>query len=399
MKNLFILSLLAFSFCLHAQDIPLSWIGKKTLLKEDSQVYAPEKIESIIKAYEGIIDKANRKYDNLERIDASIGISGQGGIGIFSTGFSKSVEFIWRKETDTPKTMKTLSVTQDEQQKLKLDLVEQLKSQVDWNSIKPSVRRKILKTLHKDAKKISTFAKTMSSITPPNGWQINSFWRNYYFSFDLGILDFLKVGYDKRIRFRFKITPSKEKESSRQSELVDKLFKKISKVDENEIKRETGYNLYRLRASFDLNISGDIKFASLSAGSGFLVEYTKTRKADILKKLNMSSLTIPFLSILKTADRAEQNRGLFKLNEVRFGLSVGTEFDIFLASLELESSFELHFRKGIKTSRAIDFTSPWDLALKQIDHRDRLSLTFQVPFLASLRVRPSVENRYEPSEK
>ena len=97
-------------------------------------------------------------------------------------------------------------------------------------------------------------------------------------------------------------------------------------------------------------------------------------------------------------------------NQVRYNFGISGEIDLNLVSLEKERDISFHFKRRenkeitIDESNKIENTYVYQeseaksvqkrLQLKQIDYMHRGSVSFGIPFINRIRIRPSYEYRY-----
>lgn len=414
---------------LQAQDIPLSWIepqnqktnNKKYLsnldpqgLSNDQEINIDNKLENIITSHNRIIKRLSDKYENLDRLDIGLGFNASGSLGIFSFGKSSSIELIWRRKENLKKEQKEITIdinplmSTDELYK---SLESHMGSIVNFQNINNRIKRKIIKTLYKDAKKINYFSKLVLETPQIGNWYINSFWRNYYFSSSIGFTENLSLGYEKRIRFRFKVNQTPMRiENKKYNPFIMSVMNTLNVLQTRDNLHD-GLDLYRCRAMIDFELGFDLFFFSKSVGKGFLVEFKKNDKfstpiktKDYFHHRIMSKITN---SINNLISQKELDGGALELNQVRYRFALSGELDFVLASIEKSSSIDLHFKRvatdilgdddedNKKLNKQILKSNP--IGLKQIDYRNRLKFSFGIPYINRIRIRPSIEYRYRPT--
>lgn len=414
-----------------AQDIPLSWIESQDLKTNNNKYQSPtepqalsheqeanidNKLENIISSHNRITKRLSDKYENLDRLDIGLGFNASGSLGIFSFGKSSSIELIWRRKENTKKELKEITININplmSADDLYKSLESNMNSIIDFQNINNRIKRRITKTLYKDAKKINYFSKLVLETPQIGNWYINSFSRNYYFSSSIGFTDNLSLGYEKRIRFRFKVNQTPLRVEDKKYNLFIMSVMNTLNVIQMRDNIHDGFDLYRCRAMIDFELGFDLFFFSKSVGKGFLVEFKKNEKfstpiqtKDYLHHRIMSKVTNSINNIIS---QKELDGGSLELNQVRYSFALSGEFDFVLASIEKYSSIDLHFKRvetdifgdddedRKKLSKQIHSNNP--IGLKQIDYRNRLNFSFGIPYINRIRMRPSIEYRYRPISK
>lgn len=422
---LFSLSLLS---NLLAQDIPLSWIDsqkQKTNYKKyhsniepqglsnDQEVNIENKLENIILSHNKIFKHLSVKYKNLDRLDIGLGFNASGSLGLFSFGKSSSIELIWRRKENLKKETKEITIDINplmSTEELHKSLESHINRIVSFQNINNKIKRRITQTLYKDAKKINYFSKLVLETPQIGNWYINSFLRNYYFSSSIGFTEDLSLGYEKRFRFRFKVnqTPLRV-EDKKYNPFIMSVMNTLNIIQMRD-NLQDGLDLYRCRAMIDFELGFDLFFFSKSIGKGFLVEFQKNDKfstpiqtKDYLHHRIISKATN---SINHLISQKELDGGDFELNQVRYRFALSGELNFVLASIEKSSSIDLHFKRtetdvfddDDEENKKLNIHNPKSdpIRLKQIDYRNRLKLSFGIPYINKIRMRPSIEYRYRP---
>ena len=421
----------------YSSDIPTSWIiggeketkesfNKSNELSEGDLESLENKVEKIYETNNRIVERISNRFPLTERFDIGFGVTTSGSIGIFSVGASKAIEFIWEREEEKvvePSTSeKTISLYPNMKEgEIQYLLVKNLEAVIDFDSLKPSVRRRIIRTLYKDASRINLLAKTMYKTRQVGHWYTRAFWRIYNFSSSYGILDDLSVGYAKRVRFRFNLNQSpyrySDGEDSKPSKLLFSLMKRFNEVS-NRDSSEDNFWLYRVFTEMSFNVSGDVLVFSKSIGTGYLLDFRRTDKFvpydHVEDDFKLSSKVVTKVTnyINKFVSKLNTDTKGFPLSQIRYSFAVSSEFDVLMASVEKEAEIQFHFKRVSESnleksffSDLFDTSMPDDMhsdkpiaKLSQVDYRHRASFSFKVPFVDRIRVRPSYEFRYEPAD-
>jgi hypothetical protein len=412
--NKLIVCLIFLSGFTYAQDIPNSWLKlnknkqfNTTENAEEDISLVENKIDNIITTHNRIITRLSEKYPRLDRLDIGLGVNSSGSLGLFSFGKSKAIELIWKKNEvqKSESNEKVINLNPYagvdayfQQMKVAMEEV------INFSQIKNRIKKKIIKTLYRDAKKVNAFVRTLYATPQVGSWYISGFWRNYYFSSSFGILDSLNLGHEKRIRFRFNIlTTPFELAEKKHNKFIHSVFNTLNMIQLRD-NLSDGLDLYRCRASIDYSIGFDLFFFSKSIQKGFLVEFKKNTKNTSLIETNdrlhhrlISKVTNKMNSIIATKELDAPN---LSLNQVRYSFSLAGELDFVLASFEKETTLDLHFKRNNsfdmqdkKKKKIVNSDSKYT-SLKQIDYRNRLNFSFGIPYINRIRLRPSIEYRY-----
>lgn len=425
MKALFLCCIV--SVGVYANDIPKSWLDSQyksnAFIEEDfDQTNLNQKLQSITETHNNVLERLAIKYPNLDRFDLALGVNSSGGIGIYSIGKSKSIEMIWRRRSpEKPKAKKEdIIINIDplkEDSAIAQEMVEQLGEIVDFSQIRGRIKRKIIRTLYRDASRINKFAKMVINTPQVGHWYTSAFWKNYYFSSSFGLLDVLNIGYAKRVRFRFKITRAPYRiESEQSTSLLTRMMGMFNRVNKLE-NQEDQFDLHRVWASVDFNLDFDILIFSKSIGKGYLVEFRK--KEDYIDhphaNIRFGKLPARLVSAVSNtfnqqiSKRIENDQdNIMAIDRVRYIFGISNSFDLSLVSLEKDSNINFHFKRRKRSTEMVEILSADNnsntkelnehtrVNLSQIDYRHRASFSFGIPFINRVRIRPSFESRYFP---
>jgi hypothetical protein len=407
--------LAAFFTNVFSQDIPMSWIDSSVKQKSNDRLssYAVEKVKTIMNTHSSLINRLDKKFSNLDRLDVAVGINSSGSIGLFSIGKSKTIELVWikdKKKEDSSNDIveKTIYLTPEmNEADINDQLVQNMREVINFHSLRRGVQRTILKTLYKDASRVNRFVKKLYVTRHVGNIYIKGFWSQYFFSSSFGLLDNLSVGYSKRVRFRFDLPALDESSSSigKPSAYLAGLMKNINKVAQRDNHNDE-FDFYRVWADMNIEVGTDLLIFSKSVGKGFLVDFRKTdRFADypnLDKTFNfgtniVNAISNQFNGKLKNINKDGTN---FPLSQVRYSFLVSKELDLMVASLEKTSEIDFHFKrktnKEKKVTNVVERVEPINVPfrLKQIDYRHRAAFSFGIPFINRVRIRPSYEYRY-----
>lgn len=420
--NILILSFLISAFIVKSasgNDLPQSWLGSSPSM--DLSFETQNKIGGILTTHDSILERLSQKYQNLDRFDLSLGVNSSGGIGIFSYGKSSSMEMIWSREDKEAKepTVAEIEINPlSTEKEIGDDLVRKMEQILDFKRIRGRVKRRIIRTLYNDASKINTFVQTLYNTPQVGNWYVHGFWRNYYFSSSFGILESLNLGYDKRVRFRFKLNrapyAANYSRSRVDNRILTGLMNTFNEISANE-NPDDQFEFYRVWASFDLSTSFDILIFSKSIGKGFLVDLRKNNDYYAPKQDGAKIVSSPVSYITNKINDVISNRlndsdKTMQLDQVRYRFGVSKELDLSLISIEKEADLNFQFKriKNKEISESVEKVfnlaevkpAPLNLnermkSLNQVDYRHRATFSFGLPFVNRVRLRPSYEYRYK----
>lgn len=417
-----IILFLFISLSAFANDIPFEWIGLENAntINTNRLISLSEKITNIQETHNTLLDNLGEKYPNLDRFDLSLGVNSSGSLGIFSFGKSASIEMIWRRKREeriNQDQVITIEITpQMEDDEIANAMIENIKEVISFKRIKNRVRKKLVSTLYKDASKINKLTKKVLNTPQVGNWAISGFWRNYYFSSSFGLFDIFTVGYDKRIRFRFNVINDQKEDSTagKADKTLVSLMTLFNQIQAHETNEKLEF--YRVRASVAFSAGFDILVFSKSVGKGYLVEFRKNDNfvefptLEDTKKLSGKIVTKVTNKINQIIAKNKLIGNVMDFNQVRYNFGISGEIDLNLVSLEKERDISFHFKRRenkeitIDESNKIENTYVYQeseaksvqkrLQLKQIDYLHRGSVSFGIPFINRIRIRPSYEYRY-----
>jgi hypothetical protein len=293
-----------------------------------------------------------------------VGVGGE--IGIVSGGVESAIEYIWknRKASQKVATQKSEVSEQNEVEILigsRVPTTESLYRQLQNGvlsslydlDLKNRQRRKILRWLKRDARRLGPVLTQALALPNIHGWEIDGFFKNYYFSAGGDLLEVLSAEVDRRIRFRFKISPSADAVTSpARWTSAQSLYVRILQSLAQASSLENPWELFRLeRAWYLLERSKelDLGFFSTGVGRGLLVQFRKTRPSTLASVSPGKSLVHmgQLQSLAKDWVRGVQNSSQYErtmfLDQIRLKLSLEGDFNVSLATFSKASTLELHY--------------------------------------------------------
>lgn len=322
--------------------------------------------ETDVQSINQIYESANRAVNNvnyqsddyLERFDMQLGFSGNSGIGVLSFGANSAIELVWMKNK-----LKKNNFTNDLEievsdlnSNLEEDLfqmvVSSIKRTFEHLEIKPRFERKVLKMLKKDASRLSEVIRDLSTMPKVDGWYIDGFFKSYGISIGGKILKIVDFGYDKRIRFRFKLNnfPSQKVSHQNLSMKQKKMSHLMKSFESLRVKTENHkFKLSRVRGIHDLSGSLDLAIVELKKMRGILIEYKRDEMDFENYPANMSNLGVNkinnfILSIFDKKDYVDRF-GELSLKQIRFKYGKDISSNLALVSLEKSSTLEFHYMR------------------------------------------------------
>jgi hypothetical protein len=306
--------------------------------------------------------KTKKKNLSLARFDLGIGIGAEGDVGLISAGLNSAIELIWQKNKGKYYEGDDIH---DEEIELNYsttpeDLYKSMKASIDQavklDVIKPKIRRKIIRKLKKDAERISLITKNLITMPAIGPWYINGFFKNYHFGLDGSLLSLLSVGYDKRVRFRFKIlnTPLKTTEPEELTPGQKKMRKLMMHFEKlRQRQKQNVFNFKRAWVIHEIGVNLNLLVANVSHSRGIQVEYKRISQDNFIYsneevtggKFNVPGVLNNLILSIFSNRYYEDIEDTLSLHQVRIKYEANTELDFQVVGLEKESTIQYHYMR------------------------------------------------------
>lgn len=320
----------------------------------------PGAIIKIAQEHQSVIQELSYKEKNLrlDRLDLQLGLSSSGELGILTFGASSAVELIWMRpkeldSDDIDDEREIILDTNSTPKNLFNDLRKEIDRFIDLKILNKKSQNRILRTLRKDAEEITSVVSSLVHMPSLYGWYIDGFFKNYAFSVSGKLLGILSAGYDKRIRFRFKVrrAPYRDQEldelNQKQLKLKN-LMSQFSLIAQRQNLRDT-FKLKRVWTINSIEKDLDLVVANLGISKGIQIEFKKQEdyfqdqtlkpKWIISEKINNK--------VISSFNRFDISTSPYELNlrQVRLKYTTETGLDFKLASINKPSTVEFHYKR------------------------------------------------------
>jgi hypothetical protein len=328
-------------------------LNTELLQRQDQRLV--NQIQNHISPFSESIEQKNSKKSSyqLERADLDFGLSGELGILFFSKGHERAVELIWERKEKKNNSSEVQDIeivlTGDDDETTKM-LLKNIKFHLGEKWANTKLRKKIINTIYKDARKINRYIHVVTSFNGSKNWYVRNYFKNYYFGASGEIL-VAGVGYDKRLRFRFTTpsvlvnsTPPKSRYQRRVTRELNKLadhFEEVSSVD-------MPYHIFemnRVRYLTDYGLDIDLGFMEISKGRGLLLEWVPSEKNAFNKSL-FPGMTAESMRVLASFFENNIKEGEnFHLGQIRLKGAIEKQLSLFFLSISRSRNIEYHYRR------------------------------------------------------
>lgn len=299
----------------------------------------------------------------LDRFDLQVGLTAAGDLGVLTFSGSSAVELVWLrnfkdKAEDDLADEETIDLEIDPYQSEE-DVYKQMYTSINsfFSKIflKPRFERRVLRKLRKDAFRINSIVNDLSTMPAVDNWYVDGFFQTYGFSVSGSLIDIVKIGYSKRIRFRFKINQdlllkkSLEELSKKQTKL-----KKLMHTFEHMRSKQgpEQFKFYRVRAGHTFGLDLDLGLVEISKSRGFVIEYRRLN-TPVNELLTKTKSTFPKMfsginhliarQFSKKQYRDDPDTLSLKQIRIKYGFEPGVGFKIL--TLSKDSTMEFHYKR------------------------------------------------------
>lgn len=328
-------------------------LNSELLQRHDQRLV--NQIQNHISPFVQSIERNEKKHSSyqLAQADLEFGLSAELGILFFSKGHERAVELIWerkeKKDTDTQTNEIEVTLTGNDDETAKT-LLKNIKFHLGEKWANTKLRKRIISTVYKDARKINRYIKVVTAFNGTKNWYVRNYFKNYYFGASGEIL-VAGVGYDKRLRFRF-TTPSvlinnqppKSRYQRRVTRELNKLadhFEEVSSVD----MPYHNFEMNRVRYLTDYGLDIDLGFMEISKGRGLLLEWVPSEK-NVFNKSLFPGMTAESVRVLASFFENNIKEGEnFHLGEIRLKGAIEKQLSLFFLSVSRSRNIEYHYRR------------------------------------------------------
>lgn len=294
----------------------------------------------------------------LDRLDLQVGISGSGDLGVLTFGASSAVELIWmrdkQEDSDDIDTEREIIIDPTEESDiLSQKMTKEIGQFVNLKILKRKQRKRIVRSLRRDAQKINALVKDLVQMPSFYGWYIDGFFKNYHFSASGDLLGIINLGYDKRIRFRFKVqrypyTNIPSDSLSKKQEKLKRLMKSFSLIAQRQDKNDI-FQLKRVWTINSLEKDLDLIIANIGKAKGVQIEFKKAEDYFQAEGLRFKWRKVELVNtkIINTFNNFDTNRTLkdLYLKQVRIKYTTDKGLDFQIASINKSSTIEFHYKR------------------------------------------------------
>jgi hypothetical protein len=301
----------------------------------------------------------------LDRLDVQIGLNASGQMGLLTFAGSSAIEFIWQRNLTT---LPGDDIDEDEQREVEIitnldssdSLFKTLYSEVDkflnFQKLKRKKRKKIINLLRRDAEKFSNLISDLVYMPQIGDWYVGGFFKNYSFSTGVS-LGAVSLGYNKRIRFRFKINKSplllsQTSDLTASQKSMELLMNKFNDLGNSSLQFNQ-FELKRVFAIHQFSKGLELGLFNISASKGVQIEYKKIKSspnsAESISRKKKSFPIIKFMneSIISRYDRKvyDDSSDKLSLHQIRIKYATENGLDFSLASFEKAGTLEFHYKR------------------------------------------------------
>ncbi len=360
------------SFELFAFKVPEKWQNLSGGVEESFFLSnLSDQIQSHNKTLEDLLDEVDDRKYRLDRYDLQFGLSSEGEFGVLSVGGEGAVEFIWQRnlldgdagddideQNWIERTIEVDWTTQSSD--IEKSLISETNKIVDLSKLKPRLRKRIIRKFRKDAEKLRKSVKELVLMPRVGDWYIGGFFQNYNFSkgFSLGIVD---LGYDLRIRFRFKVNSipllyRSVEDFSRKQKKLRALMLRFNKMGKSSSGIHHQFRLKRVWAIHDKSFDLDLGLVNLGSTRGLQIEY-KRLDDDIAQYYfeEFPSISKGLFSVANAVNNRfvaqfdkkyiEDRPNELSLHQIRMKYTGSLEFGIEILTLGKSKTLEFHYKR------------------------------------------------------
>jgi hypothetical protein len=309
-----------------------------------------EKVSPIpFKIDEIALGKETSAY-GLQRFDLDLSLSASLGIMVFSKDVEKAIELVWERKKNEVTNFDeiediNMGASPEETAEIMLPHVMKVLSELKANN---KVKRKVIKRIYRDARKISRYVKAIQTFNGKESWYIGNYFKNYYFSISGEILG-SGVSYDKRLRFRFKtptplvlsnISKRLEKRIHRRLTRMARHFLAVQSLDGPE--HRFAMNRVRTVEGFEGNVNFGL--GEVSYGRGILLEWFPGFQASLASSLKRMYPPQYLRSLATSIESVIPDTKNFELSQIRIKGSLESELSFLIMSVSKFREIEYHYR-------------------------------------------------------
>lgn len=367
-KFLFILLFPLVSFA----QVPQSWVtpnAKVKGYKNANQEILSKRLVEIINFNQSILNDKRMKSQandfNLNRVDVAIGASLSGSIGILGLGKSSTLEYIWKRKKKFDAQIQDIEIDVQDEAQVKRKLRDHLLSFLSRYHMSEKKRQRIIKRIDKMTQESSEVLDAMVSMPQVGAWQASSLFKDFYFSANGDLLEVAKLGYDTRLRFRFKLkgTPYAQQDFQSLNRVQKRMYKFMKELDEATLsaKDSKNFSLKTVAVKSSFKLGADLQILSVKAGQGFDMrfdrvesyEYPELVAQEIVESVNKLLMNPTRLeralmmseSLVVASDQDSAEAQDFELKTIKAKFSFDVELGVSLVSLEKSSGLEFYYER------------------------------------------------------